>query len=32
MALLFIYLSNYGPATDWGDISNELIYHQVGVN
>lgn len=29
MTLLFTYLSYYGPVTDWGDISNELIFHQV---
>eukprot|EP00049_Salpingoeca_infusionum_P003406 m.66341 g.66341 ORF g.66341 m.66341 type:complete len:950 (+) comp12112_c1_seq1:280-3129(+) len=29
MTLLFVYLSYYGPVTDWGDISNELIFHQV---
>ena len=29
MALLFSYLSYFGPAVDWGDISNEIIFHQV---
>eukprot|EP00730_Choanoeca_flexa_P006996 TRINITY_DN12262_c0_g1_i3.p1 TRINITY_DN12262_c0_g1~~TRINITY_DN12262_c0_g1_i3.p1 ORF type:complete len:937 (+),score=236.23 TRINITY_DN12262_c0_g1_i3:83-2893(+) len=29
MGLLFLYLSHYGPVTEWGDITNELIFHQV---
>eukprot|EP00043_Microstomoeca_roanoka_P013127 m.128609 g.128609 ORF g.128609 m.128609 type:complete len:955 (-) comp15674_c0_seq2:46-2910(-) len=29
MILLYVYLTFYGPATDWGDITNELIFHQV---
>eukprot|EP00045_Choanoeca_perplexa_P015906 m.206806 g.206806 ORF g.206806 m.206806 type:complete len:938 (-) comp17113_c0_seq1:1520-4333(-) len=29
MAALFTYLSHYGPVTEWGDITNELIFHQV---
>ena len=28
LALLYTYLTTYGPATDWGDITNELIFHQ----
>ena len=30
MVILFIYLLLRGPATPWGDVSQALIYHQVG--
>jgi len=29
MGAVFIYLTHYGPITEWGDITNELIFHQV---
>ncbi|EDQ92939.1 uncharacterized protein MONBRDRAFT_17154, partial [Monosiga brevicollis MX1] len=29
MAAIYVYLTQYGPVTEWGDISNELIFHQV---
>eukprot|EP00043_Microstomoeca_roanoka_P027038 m.13406 g.13406 ORF g.13406 m.13406 type:complete len:675 (-) comp7264_c0_seq1:18-2042(-) len=29
MAALYTYLTFFGPITDWGDVTNELIYHQV---
>lgn len=29
MVILMVYLSYFGPAVNWGDVSNELIFHQV---